>query len=229
MDVCEPSVRPRHQVHWPTQDELRASSHVRMSSASCSASSRSVACVKAGGESLPVKEHRRQTPVYLLCPPPRPRFLALWSSIIHRGPHQTTCGLVGQCALVVLDGRQWRRRARARQGRERLCTGARKTPAVSSCLSAASPCGPRRARSSRRSSTRRARTRPSRVVSHLIAAGSVRGPCVAVYAGLTHFITPAHTRVISQTALDHFYTSLSTRKHYRYDVLPSPPQVCRRL
>jgi hypothetical protein len=66
-------------------------------------------------------ERTSKTDARLFCPPRHPaRFLALWSRIVHHGPHETAHGLFAQAALVVFDERERRRLAQARQGRELL-------------------------------------------------------------------------------------------------------------
>jgi hypothetical protein len=150
--------------------------------------------VKAGGESLRNIEDRRP---FSLCPPPRPpRALALRSYIIHRGQHQRTCGLVAECVLVVLDGREWRRLAQARHGRELLPERERRPPPEGAHRRQAHPGQAGRHHSGGGVPERRG-ARPIRVVLLLIVTGSVCGSCVSAYAGLTHSSTSENTRVIS--------------------------------
>ena len=61
--------------------------------------------------------------------------------------------------------------------------------------------------------------RPSRVVYSLTGVGSVRVSYIEYLAGILKDCNAGNTRVISQTALDHFRTSLADKKHDPYSVL----------
>jgi hypothetical protein len=75
-----------------------------------------VAYRKAGGE------RTSNIAAHLLRRPPHPRSLTLESlrGNIHHGLSEATLGFVSQGALALLDGRERRPRAQARQGQELL-------------------------------------------------------------------------------------------------------------
>jgi len=106
----------------------------------------------------------------------------------------------------------------------------------SRCSPAARPCATEMGKSSRRQHFRRGRTRRCREGCSLIGGGSVRLSLVIIiitssdvfddffmvgtflfFYLFIYFV--GNTRVISQTALDHFRTSLQTKQHDPYSVL----------
>ena len=95
----------------------------------------------------------------------------------------------------------------------------------SRCLVAARPCATGTGKSSRPRHFRREKMRRRLGEYNQIGGGLVRRLCVCVWRTwlmiytATFFFLAGNTRVISQTALDHFRTSLQTKKHDPYSVL----------
>lgn len=85
------------------------------------------------------------------------------------------------------------------------------------CSTAARPFVTKMARSFKLPRSRRERRRPRWVESRLIEGGSVSFACSLACISLT--LHPGNTRVISQTALDHFRTSLAEQRANPYSVL----------
>ena len=96
----------------------------------------------------------------------------------------------------------------------------------SRCSPAARPCATEMGKSSRQRHFRRERMRRCLEGCSLIGGGSVRFSLVIIdqvscvrRVHFASFYFEGNTRVISQTALDHFRTSLQSKQHDPYSVL----------
>jgi NGP1NT (NUC091) domain len=94
----------------------------------------------------------------------------------------------------------------------------------SRCSAAARPCATAMGKSSKQQHSKREKMRRHLGEYNLIGGGSVRSSPVASDSLVTLCTSGAgiysgNTRVISQTALDHFRTSLQTKQHDPYSVL----------